>query len=241
MTGTRSRVAKTVLNTEELVIDVEGRLVTPGTHEVHIDPRTREVVVGLTRQRQQARELVEQEGFRYDDDTVEEAYNLWAWVLNRHKSTVADHMGVPQRTIHRWIMKYRWHERYQSEVSTLSPKRLKQMTALHMHTAAPVAAEYLVSLIQPDTVIVDAKAEDIRVKVAFGILNRTGWPEQTGTVTTNEFQGAMDQEADSRKPIRDMTPDEILEELRKLADGNVAKEEDKVTVQQNVKAIRAYS
>ena len=115
-------------------------------------------------------------GRRYPPETVEMAYQLWAFKHGRNAQSVSDELStednrLPVATVYRWAKEQGWAERSDREIHDLAP-------AIH--------AANVTSLIAASPEAIATVRAGVQLKAAVEIMQRTGYPAAAKVAITSE-------------------------------------------------------
>lgn len=117
-------------------------------------------------------------GKRYDDETKELAYELWAYVTGENARDVAvmlsrEGVTVPERTVRDWATRYGWAERVATELDTLAPA-IRAKTARELVIGGLEAARTLRRSVRAD-LEGGERPDKTAVAAAVALLDRAGF------------------------------------------------------------------
>ncbi len=116
-------------------------------------------------------------GRRYPAQTVEVAFQLWAFKHGRSAQSVSDELStednrLPVATVYRWAKEHGWAERSDREIRELAPA-IHASNVTSLVAASPEAIQALREVARGEG---DPLTMGHRVKAAVAILDRTGYP-----------------------------------------------------------------
>ncbi len=131
-------------------------------------------------------------GRRYPAETVEMAYQLWAFKHGRNAQSVSDELStednpLPVATVYRWAKEQRWAERADREIRELAPA-IHAANVTSLIAGGPEAIQALREVTRGEG---DPLTMGHRVKAAVAILDRTGYPTAVKVVPPGN-EGAGD-------------------------------------------------
>lgn len=148
-------------------------------------------------------------GTRYDDETRDEAYQLWAFRYGRNAERVAEAMqerfpGLDGRTVRYWAQRDDWAVKVRQDLTALAPA-IQQAIITDVIAGAGEGAQHLRAVARGE-----AKAEPARVNACLGLLDRAGFGARPAQPVAPEPERAT---VLSREEIRAMTPDQMRERM----------------------------